>query len=151
MLGEKPNDRRKKRTNDTHMKTSILSTIATVVAALTFTSAAYAQYKPVGDDGIAASPKVRQMLNERPASVTTTAAAPAMACPKCADVRIAKVSPQAKGAEIMTSTKQVTYSHACTSCETKLAVAGVGKAKHQVATHSCSMNVASNPNCCASK
>ncbi len=50
---------------------------ATVLAA-TFSLAnnASAQYKPTGDDGITASPKVRQMLNERAA-----AARPALSVP----------------------------------------------------------------------
>jgi hypothetical protein len=109
-------------------------------------------YRAVGDDGIAASPKVRQMLNERHASVgTATAAAPAMACPKCADVQTTKVSPQAKGAEIMTGAKQVSFMHTCAGCETKLTVADEGKAKHQVATHKCAAETPSNSNCCASR
>ena len=131
------------------METNLLATVA---AALTIATAAYAQYKPVGDDGVAASPKVRQVLNERQASVASSlAAAPAMACPKCADIRIAKISPQAKGAEILTGTKQVTYLHACTGCDTKLTLVGQGKAKHTVATHTCSMEAASTPGCCTSK
>jgi hypothetical protein len=131
------------------VKTNLLSALATAVAALTLTTAAYAQYKPVGDDGIAASPKVRQMLNERKAS--TQVAPPTMACNKCVDVRSAKLPAQAKGAEILTGTKQVSYSHACASCSTKLTVAGEGKAKHQVATHTCSMDVVTTAGCCGSK
>jgi hypothetical protein len=89
------------------------------------------------------------MLNERKASAP--AATPAMACGKCADVRSAKLTPQAKGAEIMTGAKQVTYVHGCGACDTKLTVAGEGKAKHQVATHTCSMDIAGTAGCCASK
>jgi hypothetical protein len=132
-----------------NMKTNLLSAILTAVATLTISTTAYAQYKAVSDDSIAASPKVRQMLNERKASAP--AAAPAMACSKCADVRSVKLIPQAKGVEIMTGTKQVTYSHGCGSCDTKLTVAGEGKAKHEVATHTCAMDIASTAGCCASK
>src|SRR5947207_2823934 len=64
------------------MKTNRSPKIALAVvalAALAFASTASAQYKPVGDDGIAASPKVRQMLNERKASATpAVAVVPAM-------------------------------------------------------------------------
>jgi len=131
------------------MKTNLLSVIATAVAALAISTTAYAQYKPASDDGIAASPKVRRMLNEQKASAPV--ATSAMACSKCANVRTVKLPPQAKGAEIMTGTKQVTYSHGCGSCDTMLTVAGEGKAKHQVATHTCSMETASTAGCCASK
>ena len=40
---------------------------------------ANAQYQAVGDDGIAASPKVRQMLNERRARTSSIAVAPQVA------------------------------------------------------------------------
>jgi len=44
---------------------------ATAVAAI-FTTSASAQYRAVGDDGIAASPKVRQALNERKRNAAVT-------------------------------------------------------------------------------
>ncbi len=131
------------------MKINLLSAIVTTAAALTVSTAAYAQYRTAGDDGIAASPKVRQMLNERKAAAP--AATPAKICNPCADVRTARLSPQAKGAEVMTGAKQVTFSHACTGCETQWTVAGAGKAKHQGAAHTCAMSAASTAGCCASK
>ena len=125
-----------------------LATIAVLVLA----SAANAQYKPVGDDGIAASPKVRQMLNERKASATTaTAAGPAMACSKCADVRTAQVSRQAKGAELLAGATKMATRHTCAGCEVKWTVAGEGKGKHSVATHKCTADVPNNLVCCAPK
>jgi hypothetical protein len=145
-------------TKDTNMKTnrlseilrpSSLALIATAIAALALVSAVNAQSRPLGTDGIAASPKVRQVLNERKAS-TATAAAPAMACPMCADVQTVKVSPQAKGAEVLTGARQVAYIHACGGCETKITVAGEGKARHSVATHKCTADVANKLACCAS-
>ena len=42
--------------------------VAAVAATLSLANNASAQYKPTGNDGIAASPKVRQMLNERAAA-----------------------------------------------------------------------------------
>jgi len=59
---------------DNIMKKTILLAVA---AAGIFTVTANAQYQPVGDDGIAASPRLRQQLNERKhvvsASSTTVA------------------------------------------------------------------------------
>ncbi len=40
--------------------------VTSIAAAAMFVTPSSAQYRAVGDDGIAASPKVRQMLNERP-------------------------------------------------------------------------------------
>ena len=134
------------------MKTNLLCAITTAVAALTFATAAYAGYNPMGADGITASPRLRQTLNERHTSVAAaTPASPAMTCPKCADARTAKVSPQAKGSEVMMGVKQVSYSHACPGCDTKFTVAGEGKAKHQVAAHNCTAETPNNLSCCATK
>src|SRR5262245_32497216 len=97
-------------------------TIATALAALTLTTAANAQYKPVGDDGIAASPKVRQMLNEHKASaVPAVAVTPAMACPKCAEVFTTEANRHAKGAQVLAgAATQKVAKHTCNACETKL-------------------------------
>lgn len=131
---------------------SSLALAATAIAVLALTSSAKAQYKPVGDDGIAASPKVRQMLNERRAfTAIATAAVPAMTCPKCADVRTTEVSRQAKGAEVLTGVTNVTTRHTCAGCEVKWTVVGEGKGKHSVATHKCTADVPNNLVCCAPK
>ena len=54
------------------MKTNKLILVAaTLTAAFTLSNPAQAQFKPETDDGITASPKVRQMLNERNAHRTT--------------------------------------------------------------------------------
>ena len=54
------------------MKTNKLILVAaTVTAAFTLSNPALAQFKPETDDGIAASPKVRQMLDERNAHRAT--------------------------------------------------------------------------------
>ncbi len=122
------------------------------IAALAFTGAAHAQFKAAGDDGIAASPRVRQALNERRASAAPAAvAAPAMACPNCADVTVVEPNRQAKGAEVLagTATKTITR-HACAACDTRLTVVGEGKARHTVASHRCTADVPNNATCCAS-
>lgn len=121
------------------------------IAVLALASPANAQYKPVGDDGIAASPKVRQMLNERKASaITATAGAPTMACPKCADVRTVDVKRQAKTAETLAGATTTVTRHTCATCETKWTVAGEGKSKQSVTTHTCAAAVPNNRACCAS-
>jgi hypothetical protein len=125
--------------------------IATALVAITVTTAVNAQYKPAGNDGISASPKVRQMLNERKASpapaVTVT---PAMACAKCAEVFTTEVNRQAKGAQILVGTAtQKVAKHTCTACETRFALVGEGKAKHTVAIHTCGADVLKPATCCA--
>ena len=135
------------------MKTNrTLSVLATAFAALTLASAANAQYKPVGDDGIAASPKLRQQLNERKANTThTVAVAPAMACPMCKDVQTTEANPLAKGGQVLAGTNTKTViKHTCSACTTTFAVAGQGKARHTVATHKCGADVPNPATCCAS-
>jgi hypothetical protein len=136
---------------DTNMKTIRIPLMVATLATLTVTTAANAQYKPVGDDGIAASPKVRQILNERNAVATPAVAAlPAMACPKCADVFTSEVNRQAKGAQVLAGTAtQKVAKHTCTACETTLTVVGEGKARHTVTTHKCAADVPNPATCCA--
>jgi hypothetical protein len=107
-----------------------------------------ASAQSVGPDGVVASPKLRQALNEK-ANYAIVAKGPAMACPKCADITVTEQNPQAKGGEVLmgAATKTVTK-HACGSCDTKLAVVGTGKAKSTIATHTCAAPVANNRTCC---
>jgi hypothetical protein len=142
------------RKKDTNMKMnriplhpSSLALVATAIATFAFASAA------LGDDGIAASPKVRQTLNERKAAGTpAVTVAPAMACPKCADLLTTEANRQAKGGQVLagTATEKVAK-HTCTACETKLTVVGEGKARHTVATHKCAADVPNPATCCAMK
>ena len=127
------------------------------IAALTLATAAFAtlaiaadvQYKAVGDDGIAASPKVRQALDAAAASKTaTTAKVVAMACPKCTDISVAAPIRQAKGAEILAGATKVVAKHTCAGCNSSLSVVGTGKDRHNVATHKCTANVVNNQICC---
>ena len=58
------------------------------------------------------------MLDERKAGkAITSTAAPAMACPKCADVPTTDASRRLKGAEIATGVEQIAYTHACPGCD----------------------------------
>jgi hypothetical protein len=119
--------------------------VASALAALALTAAA-------SDDGIAASPKVRQILNERKAAATPAVAVmPAMACPKCADVFTTEVNRQAKGGQVLAGTAtQKVAKHTCTACTTTFTIVGEGKAKHTVTTHTCGADVPNNATCCAS-
>lgn len=138
---------------DTNMKTiRIPLMVATAFAALAVTASANAQYKPVGDDTIAASPKVHQMLNEpKAAAAPAVALAPAMTCPKCADILTTEVSRQAKTGELLVAAATRTVAkHTCTACETKLTMVGEGKARHAVASHKCVAEVPNPATCCAS-
>lgn len=51
---------------------------AAIAAILSLANNASAQYKPTGNDGITASPKLRQMLNERAASAWASVSTPAV-------------------------------------------------------------------------
>ena len=123
-----------------------------LATAATFALAADAQYKTVGDDGIAASPKVRQALNANAASATVaTAKAAAMACPKCNDISVTEPNTQAKGGQILlgAATKTVAK-HTCGACDSKMEVVGTGKATRTIATHTCTAAAAKTMICCGS-
>ena len=50
-----------------------LCSVATLAIAVTMAGQARGQYQPAGDDGIAASPKLRQMLNDQRTTAPETA------------------------------------------------------------------------------
>ena len=62
--------------------TNYLVTLTAVTLLLASTAPSKAQYKAVGDDGIAASPKVRQMLSERKARAIAPASTAQVVCCK---------------------------------------------------------------------
>jgi hypothetical protein len=57
-----------------------------------------------------------------------------MSCPKCKDDYAVKVTRPPKGTE---SEKAIIATHLCEKCSTKLVVKGEGKAKTDVAVHTC--------------
>jgi hypothetical protein len=57
-----------------------------------------------------------------------------MTCPKCKDDYLVKTTRPPKGTE---SEKAVIANHLCEKCSTKLVVKGEGKAKTDVAVHTC--------------
>ena len=61
------------KTKEHHMNsTSTFLGLAAAAVLLASGGQSYAQYQAVGEDGIAASPKVRQFLNEKKAAATAT-------------------------------------------------------------------------------
>ena len=129
------------KTNRTARTTRGLSLTATMafLATLATVSLADPQYKPTGDDGITASPKVRARLAERAARPETASTlGTAMACPKCQDAFVSVRDPNPKGATVLTGadTKLVAR-HLCEGCTTTISVTGTFKARKQVATHKC--------------
>lgn len=128
--------------------------ITTVIAALTgialfsLAGSVQAQYKPTGDDGITASPRLRQQLDEYKRN-HTPAPAPAeiaqMPCAKCKDKVTSRIDYSARGAN-KPAIRVVT--HLCKGCGTDWAVVGHGKAKQSVATHKCTGCGSENLACC---
>lgn len=132
------------------MKTTkqILVAALTGLAMFALASPALAQYKPTGDDGITASPKYRQFLDEynrnhSPAPATVEVAQ--MPCPKCKDTVMTRVDYAARGANKPTI-RVVT--HQCGGCGTDWTIVGVGKAKQAVASHKCTSCGAEDVACC---
>ena len=131
------------------LRSSKLLLTTTAVTALALVTIANAQNKSQRDDGIAASPKVRQALTERQASATPAVTpVSAMSCPKCAEVQSTQPKRQAKGAEVLVGARSTEIKHSCAGCEVKWTVEGEGKARHSVATHKCTADVPNNNTCC---
>lgn len=132
------------------MKTTnnaLIAALAAIALSL-FAGSAQAQYKAVGDDGIAASPRLRERLDEyqrNHASTPATAEVTPMPCAKCKDKVTTRVDYSARGANKPTI-RVVT--HLCEGCGTDWAVVGHGKAKQAVATHSCTSCGADTLACC---
>jgi hypothetical protein len=134
---------------------SRLALAVVLIATVAGTASANAQYKPTGDDGIAASPKVRQQLNERSARFAPVVAVqPTMACPKCKDtwIKQANTDPKGSGVRALTGkTTKLVAQHLCGGCGTDWSVAGTGKARQHVASHKCTACGAENLACCSPK
>ena len=65
-------------------------------------------------------------------------------CPTCTDTFVSVVDKGTKGPNHLVSN---VIRHNCGACETKIATEGTGKARHDVAIHSCNAEV--KPLCCA--
>ncbi len=132
-----------------------LAVAAILIATLAAVAPANAQYRPTGDDGITASPRLRFQLDERRArTAPAVPTQPTMACPKCKDAwgAQADTNPKGLGARtLMGQTAKLVAKHLCNGCGTDWSVAGTGKGKHSVATHKCSGCGAEDLACCSPK
>ena len=114
-----------------------LLTAAVVALALSFGSAVYAEK--------GAETLVR--LSRGVATAKTEAVADAdHSCAKCTDTLVTAVDKSTKGPNF--STSQVAQ-HGCGDCATKITTEGTGKARKEVASHTCAMDV--KPGCCIKK
>ena len=125
------------------MKTNktLIATFAGI-ALFAFAGSAPAQYKAVGDDGIAASPKLRELIDARKSAQPAPTAVEPMACPKCKTGVTRRVDWTARGANKPTV---LIAKHLCERCDTTISTTGQGKASRDVVTHGCSM---SGGTCC---
>ena len=126
-----------------------LTGITVAIALLTgIAGSVQAQYRAIGDDGITASPKTRQLLDDYKRNHTPAAAPvdiPQMACPKCKDKVAKKIDWTARGANKSTI---LVATHLCDGCGTEWNVVGHGKAKVAVAAHKCTGCGAESLACC---
>lgn len=125
------------------MKTTLLTLLAGL-SVFSFTALSPAQFQGTGVDGITASPKFREFLNQsKPAK---TAVVPkTMACPKCKDEFTTRADWTARGANKPSVT---VAKHLCAGCETKVTTVGTGKAAMSTAVHSCSESENRSASCC---
>ncbi len=132
-----------------------LTLVTMLIVAFAGVAPASAQYRPTGDDGITASPRLRAMLDERKARrKPVSATVPAMACPKCRNTWVAQpdLSPKGSGARtLMGHTTRLVARHLCDGCGTDWTIAGTGRAKRAVDTHTCSSCGSENLACCSAE
>jgi hypothetical protein len=121
------------------------------IALLSLSSPALAQDKAAGDDGIAASPKVRQMLSEIKTRAQAESLKPgdsiAMVCTKCKSVMVHNVTTEKGHIKVMT----VGEKHLCPGCNSMITVVGTGKGIHNEVKHTCEKCGDDSIFCCASK
>ena len=112
-----------------------------------FTNSMLAQYQPTGADGITASPKVRQLLDERHRNeaIPVQPKVAKMTCPTCTNTVTTRVDYSARGAHKPTITL---VTHACSGCETTISTTGIGKGAATAAVHKCTGCGAENLACC---
>jgi hypothetical protein len=148
MMRENSQNKKSQNERKAIMKMTTVVAALAGVALFSFAGSVQAQYKPTGDDGITASPKLRQFLNEQTkyrSPAPAPAESPQMACPKCKDKVTQRIDYSARGANKPTI-RVVT--HLCQGCGTDWKIVGEGRAKHAVATHKCVSCGTENLACC---
>src|SRR3569833_3600409 len=97
-------------------------------------------------NNIAASPKLREMMNSQADVASQAASAAQHSCAMCRDEYVTRVDQTAKGAIKPTVT---VMNHLCPGCETSSAAVGQGKAARNVVSHKCIMDSTGSAGCCA--
>jgi hypothetical protein len=127
------------------MKTNYkITVLAALVAAFAGINAANAQSNPAAGNTTAASPKVQAQLDDRKATLNTARETARHLCSDCTDTIVTSVDKATKGGKQLVSN---VIRHACAACDTRIVTTGVGKAKQDVAIHSCKSEA--KPLCCA--
>lgn len=125
------------------MKTSLIA-VLTGIALVSFTGLSHAQYAATGPDGITASPKLRQFLDDHKTVAGPTVKA--MSCAKCKNVIITRTDWTARGA---IKTTESVAKHLCPGCKTKVTTTGYGKAAQSISFHTCTQaGDAQTASCC---
>lgn len=132
------------------MKTNqTLITVLAAFALFAFNRPVLAQYNPTGNDGMTASPKARQAINEYERNHTTNAV-PAeigqMSCPKCKDKVTTRLDYSQRG-----SRKFIirVVTHLCKGCDARIMTTSLGKRSgHSEIVHTCSACGSDNLACC---
>lgn len=137
-------------------KNNTLMAAVAGIAMFAFTGPALAQYKPTGDDGITASPKVRAQIDARNAGLKAAPAVVAsMPCPKCKDEWVNVRKSPFKGGEALLAggpPTQKVARHLCAGCDSTIKTVGLSKqTKHDVVIHKCTGCGAENLACCSTK
>jgi hypothetical protein len=83
------------------------------------------------------------MKSDAPAAMSAPASMP---CAKCVDTYTKVQDLSARGAN---KPIMLVAQHGCPGCSTMITTVGVGKAKQNVALHTCASGVAQNSNCCS--
>jgi len=126
------------------MKT--IKNLITVVAGLALiVGTARAQ---TGNAGIAASPKLREMMNSQAGLAAPPASLATHLCAMCKDDYVTRVDQTAKGAIKSTVT---VATRLCPGCETTVSTVGQGKTGQNVVTHKCLTDGTESVDCCAAK
>ena len=125
------------------MKTTLLTLLAGT-ALLSLVGIAQAGSDITSNDGIAASPKYRQMLTAQKPAAPAATLTQKMACGTCKDQVTTRTDINARGANKPVVT---TTTHLCGNCETHLKVTGHGKDAKAVANHTCTAGKTAS--CCS--
>jgi hypothetical protein len=126
------------------MKTTLVTLLA-AFGLVSFAGSTYAQNSGQQTDGITASPKHREMIDQRK-SPSARPVTSEMACPKCRNEVTTRVDWTARGAN---KPQVKVVKHLCPTCDTKVTTSGHGKAAKTTVEHTCAEETAVAA-CCGS-